>query len=272
MLRSMDALISAATAHLAATLDWFAARAPGGQVERRDGLQLVAGPHTFPGAYFNAAVRTDPALDPTRAIATARAFFEARGRIGLLWTTDGSDADLEAAATRQGLQPTAWPGSPGMALERPPAIPFDLPPNLGLEVVEGPTAAQRFARLVAVAFEAIGNPIEATLALLGNAAAFGGPNAEGLLLSADGRDVATAFALDSHDLTGLYWIAVDPAVHRRGYGRLATQLAIQRAATRGARTVVLQATPFGEPLYRALGFRTFTHYRRYRLERERQLS
>jgi ribosomal protein S18 acetylase RimI-like enzyme len=268
----MADLTTAANANLAATLAWLASRSATGIVERKPGLLLIAGPHAYPGAYFNAALRTDPALDATATLEMACAFFASRGRTGLLWATDGLDADLEAEAARQGLLPTARPGSPGMVLDCPTPCALELPRGASLEVVRSADAARRFASLVATSFEAIGNPAEATMALLGHPGVFAAPNVDGLLLTDNGCDVATAFGFDHEGVAGLYWIAVDPASRRRGFGRLATVLAIQRAAARGVHTIVLQATPFGEPLYRALGFRAFAHYRRYRLDPARRLS
>lgn len=61
------------------------------------------------------------------------------------------------------------------------------------------------------------------------------------------------------DPTGLrgyvYSVATDPTHRRRGYSRACMTALIDWYATRGVSAVDLRASPDGEPLYAALGFR-----------------
>jgi ribosomal protein S18 acetylase RimI-like enzyme len=61
----------------------------------------------------------------------------------------------------------------------------------------------------------------------------------------------------------VYWVATSPAARRRGFGELVTRAAVRAGFEHGADLVVLQATAAGEPVYRKIGFDTFTQYGRY---------
>jgi ribosomal protein S18 acetylase RimI-like enzyme len=62
------------------------------------------------------------------------------------------------------------------------------------------------------------------------------------MVTADGRTVS------------VWGVCTAPGYERRGIGRAVTVAACRAAGRRGARTVVLAATPSGEGLYRRMGF------------------
>ena len=66
--------------------------------------------------------------------------------------------------------------------------------------------------------------------------------------------------LFSHGIAGLYWVGTVPESRGRGLGAAVTRTLANHAFERGARAVVLQASPAGEPVYRTLGFREITRY------------
>jgi GNAT superfamily N-acetyltransferase len=76
----------------------------------------------------------------------------------------------------------------------------------------------------------------------------------------DGAALATALALLSHGIAGIYWVGTRPEARGRGLGAAVTAAASRWAFERGAGAVVLQASREGEPVYRRLGFREITRY------------
>ena len=78
----------------------------------------------------------------------------------------------------------------------------------------------------------------------------------------DGRGVASSMAYLDGD-TGMAivgWVGTDESYRRRGLGRAVTLATIHAAFDLGARTIGLQASPLGLPVYEKLGFRTITGY------------
>lgn len=79
---------------------------------------------------------------------------------------------------------------------------------------------------------------------------------DGMLLMASHQGVpAGALAVhDTKEASGLFWVATVPKKRRLGVGRALIQGAIRHAAEVGKKTVVLQATSAGKPLYASMGF------------------
>ena len=72
----------------------------------------------------------------------------------------------------------------------------------------------------------------------------------------DGVPICTAQAELVNGVAGLYNIVTAAGHRMRGFGRAMTVAAMRAARDEGYRTVVLEASPMGEPVYRRLGFVT----------------
>lgn len=71
---------------------------------------------------------------------------------------------------------------------------------------------------------------------------------------AGGLPVATTSVMMAGDLVGVYHVATLPSARGRGFGAALTLAGMRHGRERGATTAVLQSSPMGEPVYRALGF------------------
>lgn len=76
----------------------------------------------------------------------------------------------------------------------------------------------------------------------------------------EGRPVSTATAWVGDGSVGIYNVATPPEYRGRGYGRAMTTKAISEGFRAGADLAWLQASPLGEPVYRAMGFREVETY------------
>jgi ribosomal protein S18 acetylase RimI-like enzyme len=81
-----------------------------------------------------------------------------------------------------------------------------------------------------------------------------------------GVPVCSAQAMPAEGVAGLYNIATNAEYRRRGFGAAMTVAAMRDARAAGYRTVVLEASPMGEPIYRRLGFVTCGQILEYTVE------
>jgi ribosomal protein S18 acetylase RimI-like enzyme len=74
------------------------------------------------------------------------------------------------------------------------------------------------------------------------------------------QPVSAAMLLFSHGIAGVYWVGTLPSARGRGHAETLMRSISRYAFQHGARAVVLQASPFGEPVYRRMGYREITRY------------
>jgi ribosomal protein S18 acetylase RimI-like enzyme len=76
----------------------------------------------------------------------------------------------------------------------------------------------------------------------------------------DGIPSSCALALFSHSIAGVYWVGTASNARGIGLAEACTRAVTNMALERGASAVVLQASKYGEPIYRRMGFNEFTRY------------
>jgi ribosomal protein S18 acetylase RimI-like enzyme len=231
------------------------------EVLERDGLLAVAGANAFPGAFRNCAVRTDRALAAVDALGRAREFFAQRGRGFTFVVRDSRDRDLDQTLLSAGI-PCAGE-APCMVVEAPLAA-ARVPDGVRVERFGEVRHVADAIAVNAEAYEMIKLPAAETRLYFSRPDALLSPRVAGFVAYRRGRPVATALAILGGAAAGIYWVGIAAGQGRGGLGTLCTALATNAAFESGARAVTLQASPFGEALYRRLGYRDCDRMRRYR--------
>lgn len=225
------------------------------------GVLLMAGANAFPGVFRNCVVRVDERVPADRLLQQARDFFALRGRAYTLAVRASRDQDLMAVLQAAGMAPLA--DSPCMLIEAPPVPPVP-PPDLRIERMTEPRHVQDMVRINAEAYEALKLPAAETRVFFGRPQAVLSPGVIGFVAYRNEEPVATALALLSGAGAGVYWVGTVAGARRSGLGELCTRLATNAGFEHGARVVTLQASPYGEPIYQRLGYRTYDRLLRYR--------
>ena len=236
-------------------------QAPAELIEER-GVLLLRGRNDYPGAYRNSVARIDPSQPAADTLARAREFFAAHARGFTLWVRSGVDDDLETVALAAGMQCVA--DGPCMLVESP-VIAGNAPPE-GVRV-------ERFAHeghvrdaiaINAEAYALLGLDPQQTRAGFPDPSRLLSPGIIGFVAYDAAGPVATALTLIDGEGAGIYWVGTVSRAQRLGLGGLCTRLATNAAFERSVRVVMLQASPFGAPLYTRLGFETYGRAKWYR--------
>jgi ribosomal protein S18 acetylase RimI-like enzyme len=235
-------------------------------IEEDGELLLTASGTRFPAGPSNCVVPLGKAeLDPDAVLTRARAWYRARGRGFSVYVRAHRDAALGAACERAGYAQMG--NSPGMVLTNRLAD-RDLGDGVVIRKVDGEEAVADFVRVSAAAFESIGMPPDASSKILSCPERLLLPHWRIEVLYQADEPVAAAALLFSHGIAGIYWVGCIESARGRGHGDAIMRSISNHGFDRGAPAVVLQASPFGEPLYRKLGYREITRYPWYLVRRE----
>jgi len=229
----------------------------GGAVLDQAGLMLASGPH--PNALIvNTAFRIGPGADAPSALEMARAHYARLGYRFALNTAADRDADLEEAAAAAGWVRIL--DLPAMVVDAPidrPARPDGVDLRRADPAQDGPS----FAEIAATCFADDDLEAEAYRMLFVDGTLLDGPDMAAFIASVDGQDVAAAWMTVDGRAGLVGWVGTLADYRRRGLGALVTHAVTNEAFARGARFVVLEASPQGLPVYERLGYRTIGHDR-----------
>jgi ribosomal protein S18 acetylase RimI-like enzyme len=235
------------------------ARRAGGVVADEGGLTCWAGAHPLP-VLANAVVRTAPQLSAIDVLAGARRFFAAYERGFTVLLLGAVDADLAPVCEAEGL--VLMGNSPGMVLSR--RLPDATPPRgVTIRTVATAADAAAFAHVNGEAYATYGMPPDCAPAVLGRLDVMRAPHIVSVVADLDGAPAAAAMVILTHGIGGIYWVGTVPAARGNGLAELVTRIVGNAAFDMGARLVVLQASPMGEPIYRRMGYREVTRYPYY---------
>ncbi len=226
----------------------------------QDGLLLVAGPNAFPVMFRNCALRIDPAVAAADVLERAREFFNRRRRGFTLALRARHDADLDAAAQNAGL---SFLGETPCMLtcDLPAQVP--LPEGLRIERLRELRHVEDAAAINAEAYRAIKLPSAEALLFFGRPQELLSPRIIGFVAYEGDKPVSTALTVLSGPSAGVYWVGTIESARGRGLGRLCTSLATRAGFDSGASVLTLQASPFGAPIYRRMGYQVYDTQRKY---------
>lgn len=230
-----------------------------GALEESGGAVLCAGGSWLP-VVANNAYRSDDSLPGPELVTRAEAFFATLARGYSVKVRDtGQDDDLRRACEAAGLETFGEP-VPEMLVRAP------LPEHPGVDGVEVRVVVDEsgltdFVAVNAAAYGTYGMPAEVLPGLFDEVQTFLEDSAAHVVVaSRDDKPVAAAMTFASDGVASLQWVGTLPTERGVGLGALVTIEATNLAFDYGASWCSLQASPMGEPVYRALGYETIYRY------------
>jgi ribosomal protein S18 acetylase RimI-like enzyme len=251
-------LLSLLDANLAESNRTFSRFYPPSIVLEQEDVVYAASGTRFPGGPFNSVIavgREGP--EPSRLFDTARAFYEQIPRGFSIYARGHLDGALVEACERSGFVRIGNP--PGMVLGEP-VVERELGASVVIREVTSEEQAKDFVEVVAGAYLSIGMPPEVTHKVFSMPSRWLLPHLYYSVLYDHQEPVSAAMLLFSHGIAGVYWVGTLPASRGRGHADAIMRHVSRVGFARGGRAVILQATPFGEPVYLRLGYREVTRY------------
>ena len=217
-------------------------------------------------AAFNAALVAEPIDSDARAldriIDMSSKQFDSRNVRWTCWICDvflghSLRRDLSRTFSRHGLRPLTE--APGMYADRL-VPPRRVLPSLEVERVQDDRTRSAFAHIMSVAFEI---PYSVCVAIYGAERAWLG-ELQGYVGFVNQRPVATAAAIVTGDVIGLYSVATVPECRRLGYAEAIMRKVVEQTGqSAGIERSVLQATQSGLSLYKRMGYQIVTNFNVY---------
>ncbi len=215
------------------------------------GVFAAAGATDFPSS--RSAVLHDLG-GPVEAAIAGHEFLIAHGNTALIYAQVGGDDAVTAELTELGY--VEYSQTPEMVCVAP--LPAG---DVTVRLSESLDDAREYAQVAATAFTELAIPEEETLHHLAKLDVLLKPDVVVALAEVDGRVMAGALVLlvGGHGYVG--WVSTLSEGRGRGLGDAVTRRVTNEAFERGAATVTLEASPFGEAIYRRMGYRELYRYR-----------
>jgi hypothetical protein len=233
-----------------------------GALEELDGCVLCAGGSWLP-VVSNGAFRRRDDVRGADLIARAESFFGGFARGFTVKVRDtGEDEDLREACVAAGLELFGAP-VPQMLVLAPLPDRSDVD-GVELEWVSDEAGVSDFVAVNAEAYGTYGMPGEVLPELFDEASVLvADPSAHVVVARRASEAITTAMVFESDGVASVQWVGTVPTARTAGLGALVTTRTTNLAFERGASSCTLQASPMGEPVYRALGYETIYHYSEY---------
>jgi len=230
---------------------------PNTDMAEQGDILFVCGANTFPAVNFVIRVGRQPKSSPDELISQAKEFFGTRKRSFTIIVRAHIDKDLLDQCKKLNLFQVS--NSPGMfingMLEDAP-----LPNGVTLEHVTDNAMVNDFAEVVALSYATLGMPEKVGRSMFGDPSAFLVPHLYAVVAYRDNKPASCALALMSHSIAGIYYVGTVETARGMGLAEHCTRAVGNAAFRLGARCVILQASVYGEPVYKRMGYKEFTRY------------
>lgn len=225
-------------------------------IEQND-LLIIAGGDSTP--VTNSAIRVGIHAGPPadEVMERVSACFGSRNRGYSLHLRRHMDSDLENLCRSPEMMKISE--SPGMAIHDPIVI-KELSADFKIKRIEDEPGAVDFSTVAINSYRSLGMPVETGKKIFETPERMLRPYNHLVVAYLNENPVSCAMLIFSHSIAGIYWVGTIESARKKGLAETCTAAVTNEAFRRGAGCVILQASKFGEPIYRRLGFKEFTRY------------
>jgi len=230
--------------------------APGEIFEQND-LLLTKGPGTSPVTSVSMSLLNKDDHAAIDRFDRIRSFYRERKSSFSIHIRKHADAALEAICQREKMIQIS--DAPGMMTDRPLE---DIPTPEGIEIrqIVDVDSVVDFASVTTQSYQSLGMSVQTGQQIFASPERLLQPYNYLVVAYDQEQPVSAAMILFSHSIAGIYWVGTLEHCRGRGLAHACVCRVTHEAFRRGAPLVVLQASKFGAPLYRRMGFNEITKY------------
>jgi ribosomal protein S18 acetylase RimI-like enzyme len=220
-------------------------------------LLLVAGSDKTTATNFAVRVHRGASPAARTVLDKCSSFYGDRKLSYSLHVRKHADADLIEAL--RGTQLKLIFDMPVMIMDRPVKSPA-LGTGVELRKITGKQGACDFVSILMDSYPDLGMSEAAGFSMFQTPERILQPHCSFVIAYYDEKPASCAMLLYSHFIAGIYWVGTTKETRSKGLAAACVATAVNEALNRGISHVVLQASKFGEPVYRRLGFTEITRY------------
>ena len=229
-----------------------------GEIWEQNDLVLTKGAGRNP--ITNCAMNLSPAHDASAGSDTfdrIQSFYCARQSGFSIYIRKHADQALEALCRQKDMHLIS--DAPGMMVDK--QIPFkQLPQGMEIREITDAAGVIDFASVMMQSYVSLDMPPAIGEKIFASPERLLRPYNHLVVAYDTGRPVSAAMVIFSHSIAGIYWVGTVQNARGKGLAGACVSAVTNEALQRGAAFVVLQASKFGEPIYRRMGFQEFTRY------------
>jgi ribosomal protein S18 acetylase RimI-like enzyme len=235
------------------TARWSAAS----EILESNDLLLVAGSDKTTATNFTVRLHPGPCPDAPTMLHECSSFYGARQSDYSLHLRKHADADLEEALRDTQLKRIF--NMPVMIMDRPVNMP-ELPAGAKLCGITDKQGACDFVSILMNSYRDLGMSENAGFSMFHTPERILRPHCSFIVAYYNEKPASCAMLLYSHAIAGIYWVGTSREDRGKALASACVASVVNEALNRGIPYVVLQASKFGEPVYRRLGFTEITRY------------
>jgi hypothetical protein len=230
---------------------------PNSEIVERDETVFINSGIGFAGCSLAFNLAETETEQPAEFVTRAKAFFNGRKKGFSLLLRGHSDRSIIQYCKDRNVFMVG--DQPGMVLDTR-VTGEGAPGGAVLRWVDSQQELQSYRNVVAEAFTELAFPMEVSEAYFAHAQRVLNPFSVMAVAYLEGQPACAAMAMLSHGIAGIYWVGTSKIARGKGLARYCVREVSNAAFDLGARKVVLQASKFGAPVYRKIGYRDFTTY------------
>lgn len=224
------------------------------EIIEADDLLLTKGPGRNP--ITSVAVNLSYTKEAPGVFERIRSFYECRQSGFSIRLRRHADEALESICRQEKMIQVG--DAAGMIADRP--FPGRITAGVEVRLAADVAGAVDLASVSAQSYQDLGMPVHVTEKIFAFPARVVRPYNLIVVAYEEGKPLSAAMITLSHGIGGLYWVGTVKEARGRGLAEACVASVSNEAFQRGARLIVLQASAFGEPVYRRMGFREITRY------------